>query len=71
MGVSGFKLDNRLNRFKPESLLEKQGKIADVLKKNQSVIVQISKEPISNKGAKITTDLSFCRKISCSTPFLK
>jgi len=69
MGVSGFKLDNRLNRFKPESLLEKQGKIADVLKKNQSVIVQISKEPISNKGAKITTDLSFAGRFLVLLPF--
>ena len=69
MGVSGFKLENQLSKFKKEPLLEKQGKIADTLKKNQSVIVQISKEPISNKGAKVTTDLSFAGRFLVLLPF--
>lgn len=69
MGTSGFKLENRLDRFKKEPLLEKEGKVADVLKKGQEVIVQITKEPISNKGAKVCSELSFAGRFLVLIPF--
>ena len=69
MGVSGTKLPERLQHFRNEPLLEKQGKIADALKKNQQVIIQIDKEPISNKGAKITTEISLAGRYLVLLPF--
>ncbi len=69
MGVSGFTMQGQLSKFKKEPILEKQGKIADILKKNQSVIVQVSKEPISNKGAKISTDLALAGRFLVLLPF--
>lgn len=69
MGIGGTKLPDRLDKFKNEALLEKQGKIADALKKNQHVIVQIEKEPIANKGAKITTEISLAGRYLVLLPF--
>jgi ribonuclease G len=69
MGTSGFKLQDRLSKFKKEELLEKEGKITTVLKKGQDVILQISKEPISNKGAKATSEISFAGRFLVLLPF--
>lgn len=69
MGVSGFKLQDRLSKFKKAELLEKEGKIATVLKKGQDTIVQISKEPISNKGAKATGEISLAGRFLVLIPF--
>ena len=33
-------------------------KIQDVLKEGQEILVQVTKEPIANKGCRVTTDLS-------------
>ena len=39
--------------------LEKEGTISNVLKCGQEIIVQIIKEPISTKGPRLTTEISF------------
>jgi ribonuclease G len=39
-----------VSKFKSEQDIDKEGKITDVLTSGQTVIVQISKEPISTKG---------------------
>ena len=49
--VSTGKLrDYSLRNFPFEKDIDKNGKVTDVLKSNQSVLVQIVKEPISTKG---------------------
>ena len=47
-----------LKDFTLEPEIEKLGKISQVLNKNQKVLVQISKEPISSKGPRISCDIS-------------
>jgi ribonuclease G len=42
--------------------------ISDILKEQQSIIVQISKEPIGTKGPKVTTDISLPGRYLVLTP---
>lgn len=49
--------------------LEKDGKIMDVLKVGQEVVVQIVKEPISTKGPRLTAELSFAGRYLVLMPF--
>ena len=47
-----------LHKFKPEPDIDKDGKITDVLTQGQTVIVQITKEPISTKGPRLASEIS-------------
>ncbi len=58
-----------LNNFTKETPIEKTGKISDVLKSGQQVVVQVAKEPISTKGPRITTELSFAGRLLIVVPF--
>lgn len=49
--------------------IEKQGAIADQLEAGQELLVQIVKEPISTKGPRITTELSFTGRYLVLIPF--
>ena len=44
--------------IKPSKILEKEGRIENVLKPGQMIIVQIVKEPISTKGSRLTAEIS-------------
>lgn len=48
---------------------KKSRPIQDVLKVGQEVVVQIAKEPIGNKGARITTDISLPGRFLVLTPY--
>ncbi len=48
----------KLSKIKAEPILDKEGKISDVLKEGQSILVQIAKEPISTKGPRLCSELS-------------
>jgi ribonuclease G len=52
-----------------ESDIVKSGKIIDVLTRNQRVIVQVAKEPISNKGPRLTSELSLAGRFVVLIPF--
>ena len=68
--VSTGKLkDFYLKNFPFEKDIEKDGKIADVLKSNQSLLVQIVKEPISTKGPRISSELSIAGRYIVLVPF--
>ncbi len=68
--VSTGKLkDFSLKDFPFEKDIEKDGKIADVLKSNQSLLVQIVKEPISTKGPRISSELSIAGRYIVLVPF--
>lgn len=49
--------------------IEKDGSISDVLKVGQEVLVQIAKEPISTKGPRLTSELSFAGRHIILIPF--
>ena len=49
--------------------IEKKGSINDVLKVGQEVLVQIAKEPISTKGPRLTSELSFAGRYIVMIPF--
>lgn len=49
--------------------IDKQGKIADQLEAGRDIMVQIVKEPISTKGPRLTTELSFTGRYMVLTPF--
>ncbi|WP_346883250.1 ribonuclease E/G [uncultured Algibacter sp.] len=68
--VSTGKLkDFSLKNFPFEKDIDKDGKIADVLKSNQSLLVQIVKEPISTKGPRISSELSIAGRYIVLVPF--
>lgn len=51
------------------NILEKEGKIADVLQPGQPIIVQIVKEPISTKGSRLTSEISIAGRNIVLLPF--
>lgn len=54
-------------KLKPE--ISKNGSIADVLEQGRQLLVQIVKEPISSKGPRLTTELSFTGRYMVLIPF--
>ncbi|PHQ29754.1 Rne/Rng family ribonuclease [Leeuwenhoekiella nanhaiensis] len=68
--VSTGKLkDYSLKKFPAEKDIDKNGKIADALKSNQSILVQVVKEPISTKGPRISSELSIAGRYVVLVPF--
>ncbi len=68
--VSTGKLkDYSLKNFPFEKDIEKDGSITEVLKSNQSLLVQIVKEPISTKGPRISSELSIAGRYIVLVPF--
>ncbi|HET7361472.1 MAG TPA: ribonuclease E/G [Salinimicrobium sp.] len=68
--VSTGKLkDYSLKDFPFEKDIDKNGSITDVLKSNQSLLVQIVKEPISTKGPRISSELSLPGRYIVLVPF--
>jgi ribonuclease G len=63
--ISGGKLD----RFQLEKDIDKHGKIAQQLAKNQLVAVQVVKEPISTKGPRLSCELSIPGRFLVLVPF--
>lgn len=51
------------------NILEKEGKIENVLKPGQPIIVQIVKEPISTKGSRLTGEISIAGRNIVLLPF--
>jgi ribonuclease G len=67
-------IDKKLNtaslkNFKKETLIDKNGKINDVLKGGDLILTQISKEPISTKGPRLTTEISIAGRYMVLIPF--
>ena len=69
-GVSVGKIkDFSLANYKFESEIDKDGAIGDVLSPNQSILIQIVKEPISTKGPRVTSELSIAGRFLVLVPF--
>ncbi|AKA34776.1 MAG: ribonuclease E/G [Muricauda sp.] len=61
--------DYSLKNFPFEKDIDKNGSINDVVKANQSILVQIVKEPISTKGPRISSELSLAGRYLVMVPF--
>ncbi|HLA54767.1 MAG TPA: ribonuclease E/G [Flavobacterium sp.] len=61
--------DFSLKNFQFEKEINKDGAILDVLSPNQSVLVQVVKEPISTKGPRISSELSLAGRFIVLVPF--
>lgn len=55
--------------FKMEPDIEKSGKITQVLTTGMQIMVQIAKEPISTKGPRISSEISFAGRYLVLVPF--
>ncbi len=58
-----------VHKFKPEQDIDKDGKINDVLTQGQTVIVQITKEPISTKGPRLSSEISLAGRNLVLIPY--
>ena len=56
-------------RVQLEKNLDKEGSIADLLTQGEEVIVQITKEPISTKGPRLSAELSFAGRYLVLLPY--
>ncbi|HTX89517.1 MAG TPA: Rne/Rng family ribonuclease [Bacteroidales bacterium] len=68
-GLSGNSGYLSLSDFKLEEDIQKNGRINSVLKPNHQILVQIAKEPISTKGPRVTSELSFAGRYLVMIPF--
>ena len=58
-----------LSKFQNQTDLDKGGKIVDILKAGQKIVVQIAKEPISTKGPRLTSEISIAGRNLVLMPF--
>jgi ribonuclease G len=58
-----------VSKFKRDGDINKDGKITEVLKVGQTVIVQIAKEPISTKGPRLGSEISLAGRNLVLIPF--
>ena len=58
-----------ISKFKHEPDIPKQGSVQDILSVGQQILVQIAKEPISTKGPRLTTEISFTGRYLVLIPF--
>lgn len=66
---SGKQNVSNLMYFKGEPDIKKDGKINDIVKSGQNLLVQVAKEPISAKGPRITTEISLAGRYLVLIPF--
>ena len=66
---SGKQNVSNLMYFKNDAEIKKDGKINDVIKSGQNLLVQVTKEPISAKGPRITTEISLAGRYLVLIPF--
>jgi len=58
-----------VHKIKLEPDIDKDGKIQDVLAVGQTVIVQVTKEPISTKGPRLSSEISIAGRNLVLIPF--
>ncbi len=58
-----------MQKMKREKDIDKNGKISDVLRSGQYILVQIAKEPISTKGPRLTSEIALAGRNSVLIPF--
>jgi len=68
--AAGQYTDSKLGQFQLEPGINKLGRIASVLSKNQQILVQVVKEPISSKGPRLSSELSLAGRYMILVPFI-
>lgn len=70
-GIAGGQKNSLLNDFivEPEIPKMPKGKISNVLKKGQLILVQVLKEPISTKGPRLCCEVTIASRYLVLTPF--
>ena len=58
-----------ISRIELKPDISKHGTVTDVLEQGQELIVQVAKEPISTKGPRLTTEISFTGRFLVLIPF--
>ena len=66
---SGKQNVSNLMYFKNQPDIKKDGKINDIVKSGQQILVQVAKEPISAKGPRITSEISLAGRYLVLIPF--
>lgn len=61
--------DHSIQKQHLEADINKSGKVSDLLKRNQQLLVQVTKEPISNKGPRLSCELSLAGRFIVLMPF--
>ncbi len=69
IGSSKLSHSDLFSGVKTNDILEKEGKIADILKPGQLIVAQIVKEPISTKGSRLTSEISIAGRNMVLIPF--
>ena len=60
----------QLQMMKLQPEIDKEGLISNVLSVGQEILVQIAKEPISTKGPRLTSEISFAGRFMVLIPFI-
>lgn len=66
---SGRPVQISMPEFSGEAAIEKTGKISSVVNPNQQILIQIAKEPISTKGPRVSSEISFAGRYLVLVPF--
>ena len=67
--IAGQPRAGDLDEFTIEEPIVKTGKIGQVLKSGEPLLIQVIKEPIANKGPKVTCDISIPGRYFILVPF--
>ena len=67
--LHGDQAQLEISEYKLKEELSKTAKISSVLKQNQFVLVQVTKEPISTKGPRLSSEISFAGRYVVLIPF--
>ena len=69
LSLNGKPENITMENFRVEPDIEKTGKITQVLASGAQILVQIAKEPISTKGPRIASEISFAGRYLVLVPF--
>ncbi len=69
--VQAGEIDGDLDNFEQEPEIDKNGAINEVLKRSELILVQVTKEPISTKGPRLSSEISFAGRFTVLVPFSK
>ncbi len=58
-----------LDKFRSEPDIDKHGKITNLMKTGQTVLIQVTKEPIASKGPRLTSEISLAGRNLVLLPF--
>ena len=58
-----------LQYFKSDKDIDKNGKITDIITTNKEILVQVAKEPISQKGPRLTSEITLAGRFIVLVPF--